>query len=163
MSFSIRPCRRLSDFTIGDVTHMNLTILLAILLTLSGCATAEMGRQITVEQAAWIHKGITSRSEVMERFGSPNFEFPDYANSKYETTSTTTTTKEGNSSTTITTTQVQSPKSTKATYLHTKSEASALPFYANVQTKQNQFWITYDEKGIVQELGFAGGPDLTVR
>lgn len=142
---------------------MRQIIFLALLVILNGCATAEMGREITVEQAAWIQKGITSRSQVMERFGTPNFEFPDYTNTQYETTSTSTTTKDGNTSTTTTTTQVQSPKSTKATYLHTKSEASALPFYMNVQTKQNQFWIKYDEKGIVQDLGFAGGPDLTVR
>jgi hypothetical protein len=135
---------------------MSRIILIALLVIMSGCATAEMGHQITMEQAAWIQKGVTSRSEVVARFGAPNFEFPDYTTSKYETTSTSTTTKEGNSSTTTTTTQVQLPKSTKATYLHTKSEASALPFYANVQTTQNQFWIKYDEKGIVQDFGFAG-------
>jgi hypothetical protein len=32
-----------------------------------------------------------------------------------------------------------------------------------VQTTQNQFWIKYDEKSIVQDFGFAGGPGLTVR
>jgi len=139
---------------------MSRIILIALLVILSGCATAKMGRQITVEQAAWIQKGVTSRSEVVARFGVPNFEFPDYTNSKYETTSTSTTTKDGDTSTTTTTVQAQSPKSTKATYLHTRSEAAVLPFYANVQTTQNQFWINYDEKGIVQDFGFAGGPGL---
>ena len=142
---------------------MSRIILIAFLVILSGCATAEMGRQITVEQAAWIQKGVTSRSEVLARFGAPNFEFPDYTNTKYETTSTSTTTKDRDTSTTTTTVQSQSPKSTKATYLHTRSEAAVLPFYANVQTTQNQFWINYDEKGIVQDFGFAGGPGLTVR
>ena len=141
---------------------MSRTILLALLIILSGCATAEMGRQITLEQTAWIQKGITSRSEIVERFGAPNFEFPDYTSSKYETTSTSTTTKDGDTRTTTTTVQAQSPKSTKATYLHTRSKAAVLPFYANVQTTQNQFWINYDEKGIVQDFGFAGGPGLTV-
>lgn len=142
---------------------MSRIILIALLVILSGCATAEMGRQITVEQAAWIQKGVTSRSEVVERFGAPNFEFPDYANSKYETTSTSTTTKDGDTRTTTTTVQVQSPKSTKATYLHTRSQAAVLPFYANVQTTQNQFWIKYDENGIVQDFGLTGRPELTVR
>jgi hypothetical protein len=32
-----------------------------------------------------------------------------------------------------------------------------------VQTTQKQFWINYDEKGIVQDFGFADGPGLTVR
>ena len=146
----------------GEAQPMSRIILIALLVILSGCATAEMGRQITVEQAAWIQKGVTSRSEVVEHFGAPNFDFPDYTNSKYETTSTSTTTKNGDTSTTTTTVQVQSPKSTKATYLHTRSQAAVLPFFANVQTTQNQFWIKYDEKGIVQDFGFAGGPGLTV-
>jgi hypothetical protein len=120
---------------------MSRIILIALLVILSGCATAEMGRQITVEQAAWIQKGVTSRSEVVARFGAPNFEFPDYTDSQHQTTSTSTTTKEGNTSTTTTTIQVQLPKSTKATYLYTKPEAAVLPFYANVQTIQNHFWI----------------------
>jgi hypothetical protein len=141
---------------------MSRIVLIALLVILSGCATAEMGRQITVEQAAWIQKGVTSRSDIVARFGTPNFEFPDYTNSKYETTSTSTTTKDGDTHTTTTTSQVQMPKSTKATYLHTRSKAAVLPFYANVQTTQNQFWINYDEKGIVQDFGFVGGPGLAV-
>jgi hypothetical protein len=162
MPFSIRPFRRFPVFN-GEAKPMSRIILIALLVILSGCATAEMGRQITVDQAAWIQKGVTSRNDVVERFGAPNFEFPDYTNSKYETTSTSTTTKDRDTSTTTTTIQVQSPKNTKATYLHTKSEAAVLPFYANVQTTQNQFWIKYDEKGIVQDFGFAGGSGLKVR
>jgi hypothetical protein len=158
MPFSVRPHRR-----ILEVKPMSRIILIALLVILSGCATAEMGRQITAEQTAWIQKGVTSRSEVVERFGASNFEFPDYTNAKYETTSTSTTTKDGNTSTTTTTVQAQSPKSTKATYLHTRSQAAVLPFYANVQTTQNQFWIKYDEKGIVQDFGFAGGSGPTAR
>lgn len=142
---------------------MTRILLFALLVFLSGCATAEIGRQITPEQAVWIQKGGTTRNQIVERFGAPNFEFPDYTDSKHQTTTTSTTIKDGDTSTTTTTIQVQSPKNTKATYLHTKSEAAVLPFYANVQTTQKQFWIKYDENGIVQDFGFTGGPGLTVR
>ena len=142
---------------------MTRLILIMLFAFLNGCATAEVGRQITQDQAAWIQRGVTTRSEVVGQFGAPNFESADYSDSKHQTTTTSTTTREGNTSTTTTTTQVQTPKNTKATYLHTKSEAAVLPFYANVQTTQNQFWIKYDENGIVQDFGFAGRPGLTVR
>ena len=74
----------------------------------------------------------------------------------------TTTTKNEDTHTPTTTVQVQAPKSTRATYLHTKSEAGVLPFFANVQTTQNQFWIKYDEKGIVQDFGFTDRTGLPV-
>jgi hypothetical protein len=147
----------------GEQKSMTRSILVLLFVFLSGCATAEMGRQITQEQAVWIQKGVTTRNQIVERFGAPNFEFPDYTDSKHQTTTTSTTTKDGDTSTTTTTIQVQSPKNTKATYLHTKSEAAVLPFYANVQTTQNQFLIRYDENGIVQDFGFTGRNSLTVR
>jgi hypothetical protein len=144
MPFSIGPYPCFLVFN-GEEKSMSRIILIALLVILSGCATAETGRQITMEQAVWISTGVTTRSEVVERFGAPSFEFPDPA---------TTTIKDGDTSATTTTVQVQSPKSTKATYLHAKSEAAVLPFYANLQTTQNQFWVRYDENGIVQDFGF---------
>ena len=47
--------------------------------------------------------------------------------------------------------------------MYTKSEAAVVPFYANVKTVQEQFWVSYDENGIVQDFGFTGGPGTTVR
>jgi hypothetical protein len=142
---------------------MTRIVLVSLVIFLNGCATAEMGRLITPEQAAWIQKGVTTRNEVVERFGVPDLEFPDYTDSKHQTTSTSTTTKEGDTSGTTTPTQVDSPKGTRATYLHTKSEAAVLPFYANAQSTQSQFWIKYDDNGIVQDFGFDGRSGLPVR
>jgi hypothetical protein len=134
-------------------------------LLLASCATAEFGRQITSEEVTWITKGVTTRSEVVQRFGAPRFELPDWTSRKYQTTTTQKTVKEGDTSTTTTTTVQVEPtnKTTKAVYMYTKSEAAVIPFYANVKTVQEQFWVIYDENGIVQDFGFTGGPGMTVR
>jgi len=113
---------------------MTRIVLVSLVIFLNGCATAEMGRLITPEQAAWIQKGVTTRNEVVERFGVPDLEFPDYTDSKHQPTSTSTTTKEGHTGGTTTPTQVDSPKGTRATYLHTKSEARRLS-YRSMRTR----------------------------
>lgn len=99
--------RRIPVFAGESQPMRRIIILIALLVLLSGCATAETGHQITMEQAAWISTGVTTRSEVVERFGAPNFELPDPA---------TTTIKNEDTHTPTTTIQVQSPKSTRATY-----------------------------------------------
>lgn len=64
---------------------------------------------------------------------------------------------DGSTRVTNTTAEIQHPpRHTKATYLYTRSDAAVLPFYANVQTQQSQFWVEYDEKGVVQDYGFMG-------
>jgi len=126
---------------------------------LYGCATVQQGKQFTPDEVTWIEKGKTTRAEIRAKFGSPRFEFPHYQSSGFTTTSTATTTKalEGNTQTTQTTTQVQHPpQQTKATYVYTRADATADPFYGNVQTTQSQFWLIYDEKGVVQDYGFLG-------
>ena len=109
---------------------------IVISLVLGGCATEEHGRLINQEEVTWIEKGVTIRSQVVERFGSPRFEVG------------------GKSQSTTTTVHVdEPPKRTKATYLYTRSD-SRIPFYAKAHTRQ--FWVIYDEKGVVQDYGFIG-------
>jgi outer membrane protein assembly factor BamE (lipoprotein component of BamABCDE complex) len=130
------------------------------------CATAESGRYIGPEDVAWIQKGVTTRDEVVQRLGAPRMELPDFTAMKYQTTSTSTTTtiKEGDTRTTTTTVQVQpASRPTKAIWIHTKSEAAVVPFFASVKTEQEQFWVRYDDKGIVLDFGFVGGPGITIR
>jgi outer membrane protein assembly factor BamE (lipoprotein component of BamABCDE complex) len=125
---------------------------IVISLVLGGCATEEHGRLINQEEVTWIEKGITIRSQVVERFGSPRFEMPLHSS----TISTTTTRAEvgGKLQTTTTTVNVdEPPKRTKATYLYTRSD-SRIPFYAKAHTRQ--FWVIYDEKGVVQDYGVIG-------
>ena len=136
---------------------MRLIPLLSIFLFVTACATAEIGRQIPKEDTAWIEKGLTTRGEIEARLGSPNFEFLEYSASPLQAPSPSTRTKDGDTRTT-TTTVVRLPNNTKAIYLHTKSQAAVLPFYANVETQQHRFWITYDESGIVKDFGFAAKP-----
>jgi hypothetical protein len=125
-----------------------------VLLFAWGCAIGEQGRLISQDEVTWIQKGVTTRSQVVERFGSPRLETALQST----TTSTTTTTGsvEGHSQTTTTTVQAtEAQKGSKAAYLYTRSE-STLPFWGNVHT--TQFWVVYDEKGIVQDYGFIGVP-----
>lgn len=131
---------------------MRMIYWVIISLVLWGCATEEHGRLISQEEATWIQKGVTTRSQVVERFGSPRFERPLHSS----TISTTTTTADvgGKSQTTTTTVHVdEPPKRTKATYLYTRSD-SRIPFYGKTHTRQ--FWVIYDENGVAQDYGFIG-------
>src|SRR5262245_674926 len=133
---------------------MHLVTLLALLFLMSGCATTpKIEHQITMADTAWIQKGITTRSEVEKRFGSPNFEVPEYPASTRETTSTTTPRNDRDTPTTKTTVNVQSPNETKATYLTPKSSA-------NMQTKEDRFWVTYDANNLVKDFGVVGPPPI---
>jgi hypothetical protein len=49
---------------------------------------------------------------------------------------------------------------TKALYVHQKTEGG--PF-VGIQITEEQFWITYDENGVVQDFGLQAGPGTTVR
>ncbi|WP_447598014.1 hypothetical protein [Nitrospira sp. Nam80] len=121
-------------------------------LILLGCATEEHGRPISEEEITWIEKGVTTRTQIVERFGIPRFEMP----LRSSTTSTTTTTAEvdGKSHTTTATVHVdEPPKQTKAIYLYTRSNTK-IPFYGEARTRQ--FWVVYDLNGVVQEYGFIG-------
>lgn len=144
-----------------------MAILVLILgMLISGCATVQSGRQITPEQAAWIERGTTTRAEVVAKLGAPKFEHPIYSPGGFSTRTTTSTTTQGDGTTRTTnsTTELQRPpRHTKATYLYTRSEAAVVPFYANVQTQQSQFWVEYDEKGVVQDYGFLGDVTGTAR
>ena len=123
-----------------------------ISLVLCGCATDEHGRLINQDEVLWIEKGITTRTQVVEQFGSPRFEGP--LPSTTTSTTTTTATVEGKSHTTITTVHVDEPPTqTKAIYPYTKLQ-STTPFYVKVYT--SEFWLVYDEQGVVQGYGFAG-------
>jgi hypothetical protein len=128
-------------------------------LCIAGCATAQSGRLITPEQAAWIERGMTTRAELVTKFGAPRYEIPMYSPGSFstETTTSTATQPDGSMRVTNSTTEVRrAPWHTKATYLYTRSEAAVVPFYANVHTQQSQFWVEYDGKGVVQDYGFMG-------
>ena len=128
-------------------------------LMLWGCGTEEHGRRIRQADVTWIQKGVTKRSQIVERFGSPRFEMPLQSNTTSTTTKTATV--QGQSETTITTVQVnEPPKGAKATYLYTRSW-STIPFVAKAHT--TQFWLVYDEKGIVQDYGLVGDTPVNPR
>ena len=123
-----------------------------ISVVLYGCATDEHGRLINQDEVLWIEKGMTTRTQVVEHFGSPRFEgaLPSTTTS----TTTITATVEGKSHTTITTVQVDEPPTqTKAIYPYTRLQ-SRTPFYVKVYT--SEFWLVYDEQGVVQGYGFVG-------
>ena len=132
---------------------MRVVTLLALLFLLSGCATGKIEKlehQITLEDTAWIQKGITTRSEIEARFGSPNFEVPEYAGSTHETSAMSTPRSDENSPTTKGIVN-QAPKDSKATYLHPESSS-------NVQSPEDRFWVIYDEKNVVKDFGLTGPP-----
>jgi hypothetical protein len=132
---------------------MRLIYALVISLALSGCATDEQGRLIRPEDTTWIQKGVTTRSEIVQRFGPPRFETP-LQSSTTSTTTTTTDIVQGQPKTTTRIARVNgAPMGTKATYPYTRSQ-SGVPF--NVNVRLSQFWVIYDEKGIVQDYGFVG-------
>jgi hypothetical protein len=137
-----------------DSDIMRLICTMLIILMLGGCATEEQGQLISQGDVTWIRKGITTRSEVVERFGSPRFEMPLHSSTTSTTTTTTTATPEGQSQTTTTTVQLDEPaKGTKAIYPYTRSQ-STIPFVVDVRT--SQFWLVYDENGVVRDYGLVG-------
>jgi hypothetical protein len=132
-------------------------VMLMALLSIT-CATHEMGRYITPQDLAFIQKGKTTRTEVVQRLGKPMGEGPDPTLFEFKTTTMTTkgkttVTPEGETQTEAVTTMHVEPikKGTKAMYLHTRTEGG--PFMDMKQT-QEQVWITYDDAGIVQEYTF---------
>ena len=123
-----------------------------ISLVLCGCATDEHGWLIKQEEVTWIEKGVTTRTQVVEHCGAPRFEGP--LPSTTTSTTTATATVEGKSHTTITTVHVDEPSTqTKAIYPYTRFQ-STTPFYVKVYT--SEFWLVYDEQGVVQGYGFVG-------
>ena len=120
---------------------------------LCGCVADEYGLLISRDEVTWIHKGVTTRSQVVERFGSPRFEIPLQSSTTSRTT-TTKTTPDGQSQTTTTTVHVDEPsKGNKAIYPHTWFQ-SAVPF--DIKARTSQFRLLYDEDGVVQDYGFVG-------
>ena len=137
------------------------TLAVLFLLFLPACATAEIGRRITPEDVAWIQKGVTTRAEIVQRLGPPFSEAPDWTAMQFQSKSITTTSKSGESQESLTTTTVkQVNKLTKALYFYTKSKGG---LFVGFTTTQEQFWVRYDERGIVQDYAFEAGPSMTVR
>ena len=83
-------------------------------LMLCGCAIQEHGQRITPDDAMWITKGVTTRTQVTEIFGPPRFEVPLQST----TTSTTATDAQRSSRshpiTPITETRTSRPSDTSA-------------------------------------------------
>ena len=48
----------------------------------------------------------------------------------------------------------------KALYIHQKTEGG---LFVGIQITEEQFWITYDENGVVQDFGLQTGQGTTVR
>jgi hypothetical protein len=131
----------------SERVFMRLAILMLIVFVLFGCATAEQGKRITPDDVTWIEKERTTRAEVVAKFGSPPVEFPQSS--------------EGHLKTVQTATQIQRRTHLrKATYVYTHREPTAFPYYDSLEITQSQFWVVYDEKGVVQDYGFGGGPSV---
>ena len=115
----------------------------------------------------WIKKGKTTRTEIVQRFGGPMSEMPDWAGMQYQVISITTTTKmmttgskDGECQESVTTTTMEPIKPrTRALYVHQKTEGG---LFVGIQMTEEQFWVTYDENGIVQDFGLQAGPGRTV-
>lgn len=126
-----------------------------------------MGRPISAQDVTWIQKGKTTRAEVVQQFGGPTSEMPDWAGMQYHVISITTTTKkvptnkdtECQESVTTTTMEPIKPRS-RALYVHQKTEGG---LFVGIQITEEQFWVTYDENGAVQDFGLQAGPGTTVR
>ena len=94
-------------------------------------------------------------------------EMPDWAGMQYQVISITTTTKmmttgskDGESQESVTTTTMEPIKPrTRALYVHQKTEGG---LFVGIQMTEEQFWVTYDENGIVQDFGLQAGPGRTV-
>lgn len=121
---------------------MHAVTVLALAFLMCGCARAEITRLITPENTGWIQKGVTTRSEIEARFGSPSFEVPEYTGS---TAAAHAPPRNDNYNPSRTSAHVESPQDTKATYLQ-----------ARPQTEQDRFWVTYDENNVVEDSGFTG-------
>jgi hypothetical protein len=67
-----------------------------------------------------------------------------------ETKSTPSTTKADGTQTSIITSTVRPNKYTRAMYLHTKTEGGV---FMDTTVTQEQFWVRYDERGVVQDFG----------
>ena len=124
------------------------SLLVILLLTLTSCVTNERGHNITAEEVVWIQKGVTTQTEVVQKFGKPYSEGPDGLMA--ETTTMPTTTKEDGTQTSIITSAVRPNKNTRAMYLHTKTEGS---IFTDIKVTQEQLWLRYDERGVVQDFG----------
>lgn len=136
---------------------MRLAGILVIAFLLYGCATEEQGRRIIPDEVTWIEKQRSTRAEVVERFGLPPVELPQSSSVTAISIATTTRDLEGHTKTIQTTTQTQRPtRLRKATYVYIHHDAAVFPFYDNFQSTQCQFWLVYDEKGVVQDYGFLG-------
>jgi len=136
---------------------MRVTIFLGIGLLLYGCATEEQGRRIIPDEVTWIEKQMTTRAEVVARFGLPPVEFPQSSGVTDTSTMTTTSDSVGHAKTIQTTTHIQHPmRLRKATYVYIHRDAAVFPYYDSLQSTQCQFWIVYDERGVVQDYGFLG-------
>jgi len=143
-------------------------LILLVGVMMAGCATVEIGRNITPEEITWIQKKATTRSEVVEKLGLPTSEMPDWTKMEFSSTSTTKTTTtsnkedDGQTQKSVSTTSFQTNptnKFTRALYIHTKSSSA---IFAGTETHQKQFWLLYDAQGIVQDFGFAGGTSMTI-
>jgi hypothetical protein len=139
--------------------------LFVVAFTVSSCVSAETGRSISSQDVTWIQKDKTTRSEIVQRFGAPTSEMPDWPGMHYQVTSITTTTRtthneDGQSQESVTTTTMEPIKPrTKALYVHQKTEGG---LFVGIQITEEQFWITYDENGVVQDFGLQAGPRTVV-
>lgn len=130
---------------------------LAVLLLVNACATAKIEHPTTMMDTGWIQRGSTTRDQIETRFGSPNFEVPEYAGSTRPTTAMTAPRVDKDIPKT-TSTVTPSPKETKATYLQPQASAEMAPSSAKVQDNDDRFWVTYDADDVVRDFGFAGPP-----
>jgi hypothetical protein len=133
---------------------------MVIPFVLYGCAPAGQGKQI-IPEVEWIEKERTTRAEIVARFGSPPVELPQFSGFTTASTTTTTTTmdSEGHTKTVQVTTRTERPtRLRKAMYVYPRHDAAVFPFYDNLQSTPCQFWVVYDETGVVQDYGFLGNP-----
>ena len=145
----------------------HLLLIPIMILSSSACATAEFGRKIHPEEVAWIEKGVTTRTEVVQKLGAPFSEVPDWTSLSFESTSTITTvtetTREGETekSRSVATIEAKpTPARTKALYNYTKTEGSV---FTGRRTTQEWFYVIYDQEGVVQEFAFQAGHGMTIR
>src|SRR4029077_15139779 len=95
----------------------------------------------------WKQKGVTTPTEIGQKFGKPYSGTPD--GTMVTSTVMPTTTNEDGSKTTIVTSKFGLAKNTKAISLHTKTDGG---LFMDIKVTQEQFTIRYDARGIVQDF-----------
>ncbi len=122
----------------------SLTVLFS-LIVLCSCVTGKPDQRIRTEDVGWIQKGQTTREQITAKFGPPTFKMPrredqgvgEYAAYRFEPP-----------------TEVLQPRPRGALPQVFHPPTERLQPLGTFQTSGQNFWVLYDDRGVVEEFGF---------